>query len=546
MTQETENRHVRYLKQMQAEGKIGRREFLRSATLLGLSATAAYGFVGQLSGSGAVSPALAAMPKGGTVRISMRVMKVDNPHIFDWAEKSNVVRQVCQYLTRTGYDNVTRPYLLEKWEVSDDLRTWTLHLRKEVKWHNGRAFTADDVVWNFKHVLDPATGSSMIGLLKGYLMNDQATALWDANAIEKVDDRTVRLNCKTPQLAVPEHLFHYPFLILDPEEGGQFKAGSNGTGPFDLVQHDIGRKSVFKARSDYWGEGPYLDTLEFVDLGGDPAADLTALTSRQVDGLFGAGPDTLRGLKAIDHTQMYQVVTAETAVVRGKLSEKPFQDPRVRKALRLAVDPEKILKVSLGPLGLPGEHHHVCPIHPEYAKLPPMQRDVAKARSLLAEAGYPDGVDLEIACASDVPWQINGVQAMVQQWQEAGIRVKIKSMPSASYWDVWDKVPFGYTLWYHRPLGIMVLGLAYRSGAPWNESGYANAEFDKLLNQAEGTLDVDKRREVMAKICEIMQEDGPIVQPVWRSVFTFYDKRVMGFRMHPSNYIFGEELAIQA
>ena len=402
------------------------------------------------------------------------------------------------------------------------------------------------MVWNFKHVLDPATGSSMIGLLKGYLMNDQATALWDANAIEKVDDRTVRLNCKTPQLAVPEHLFHYPFLILDPEEGGQFKAGSNGTGPFDLVQHDIGRKSVFKARSDYWGEGPYLDTLEFVDLGGDPAADLTALTSRQVDGLFGAGPDTLRGLKAIDHTQMYQVVTAETAVVRGKLSEKPFQDPRVRKALRLAVDPEKILKVSLGPLGLPGEHHHVCPIHPEYAKLPPMQRDVAKARSLLAEAGYPDGVDLEIACASDVPWQINGVQAMVQQWQEAGIRVKIKSMPSASYWDVWDKVPFGYTLWYHRPLGIMVLGLAYRSGAPWNESGYANAEFDKLLNQAEGTLDVDKRREVMAKICEIMQEDGPIVQPVWRSVFTFYDKRVMGFRMHPSNYIFGEELAIQA
>jgi peptide/nickel transport system substrate-binding protein len=117
-------------------------------------------------------------------------------------------------------------------------------------------------------------------------------------------------------------------------------------------------------------------------------------------------------LKAIDHAQMYQVVTAETAVVRGKLSEKPFQDARVRKALRLAVDPEKILKVALGPLGLPGEHHHVCPIHPEYAKLPPIQRDVAKARSLLADAGYPDGVDLEIACASDVPWQINGVQAM--------------------------------------------------------------------------------------------------------------------------------------
>jgi peptide/nickel transport system substrate-binding protein len=546
MNAETENRHIRYLKELLAEGKIGRREFLRSATLVGLSATAAYGFVGRLFGESAVSPALAAMPKGGTIRISMRVMKVDNPHTFDWAEKSNVVRQVCEYLTKTGYDNVTRPYLLEKWEPSDDLKTWTLYLRKGVKWHNGRAFAADDVVWNFKQVLDPANGSSMIGLLKGYLMNDKGTALWDANAIEKVDDHTVRLNCKEAQLAVPEHLFHYPFLILDPAEGGQFRAGSNGTGPFQLVEHDVGRKSVFKARSDYWGEGPYVDTLEFVDLGGDPAADLAALESRQVDGLFGAGPNTLHGLKAIDHAQMYQVVTAETAVVRGKVAVKPFQDPRVRKALRLAVDPEKIMKISVGSLGLPGEHHHVCPVHPEYAKLPPMSRDVAQARSLLADAGYPNGLDLQIACASDVPWQIIGVEAMVHQWEEAGIRVKINSMPSASYWDVWDKVPFGYTLWYHRPLGIMVLGLAYRSGAPWNESGYANPEFDRLLNQAEGTLDLDKRRQVIAQICKIMQEDGPIVQTVWRSVFTFYDKRVKGFRMHPSNYIFGEELAIEA
>src|SRR5262249_11743081 len=156
--------------------------------------------------------------------------------------------------------------------------------------------------------------------------------------------------------------------------------------------------------------------------------DLAALKSRQVDGLFGAGPNTLHGLKEIDHAQMYQVVTAETAVVRGKVSAKPFQDSRIRKALRLAVDSEKILKISVGSLGLPGEHHHVCPVHREYAKLPPMRRDVAQARGLLADAGYPNGLDLEIACASDVPWQIIGVEAMVHQWEEAGIRVKINSM----------------------------------------------------------------------------------------------------------------------
>jgi peptide/nickel transport system substrate-binding protein len=529
------------------EGRIDRREFLRTATLLGLSATAAYGFVGRVLGEGMSAPAAAQMPKGGTLRIAMRVKEVDTPHTFDWAEKSNVVRQVCEYLTKTGTDNVTRPYLLERWEASEDLKTWTLPLRTGIKWHKGRDFTADDVIWNIKRVLDPSTGSSVLGLMKGYMMNDDGTALWDANAIEKVDDFTVRLNCRTAQLAVPEHFFHYPFLMLDPEEGGKFGPGSNGTGPFELAAHEVGKKSVLKARGEYWsGQRPYLDSIEFVDLGDDPASAMAALASHQVQGLFNAEAQLLGALKKLDFAQMYQAATAETGVIRGKVSEKPFNDARVRKALRLAIDSEKVLEVALLSLGLAGEHHHVCPIHPEYAKLPPMKRDVEAAKKLLTEAGYPDGLDLNIACPVEPQWQLISMQAMVEQWKEAGIRVNIATMPGAQYWDVWDKVPFGYTLWYHRPLGIMILGLAYRSGVPWNESGYANPEFDKLLTEAEGILDVDKRREVMAKLEQIMQEDGPIVQPLWRSVFTFYDKRVKGFQMHPSNYIFGNEMAIEA
>ena len=86
------------------------------------------------------------------------------------------------------------------------------------------------------------------------------------------------------------------------------------------------------------------------------------------------------------------------------------------------------------------------------------------------------------------------MQTMVEQWKEAGIRVKINVMPSAQYWNVWTKVPFGFTTWAHRPLGTMVLGLAYRTGAAWNEANWSNAEFDKLITEAEGYLDVEKRR----------------------------------------------------
>lgn len=540
------------LKRYFKEGRLDRREFLRGATLLGMSAAAAYAFVGAASEAPGVRPARAAMPQGGTLRIGMRVKDVSNPHQFDWAEKSNIGRQVCEYLTKTGQDNITRPYLLESWEASDDLKTWTLRVRKGVEWHSGRAFTADDVIWNLRRVLAPETGSSVLGLMKGYMTKEverdgkTTSVLWDANAIERVDAHTLRLNARQPQLAVPEHLFHYPLLMLDPEEDGAFGVGSNGTGPFTMVEHVVGDRTVMEARTDYWGDGPHLDRLMFIDLGDDGSAKMAALASKQIDGLFSADVTQLGTLRTLDHVRMFEAQTAETAVVRGKVTTKPFDDARVRKALRLAVDQEKVLQIALEDVGVPAEHHHVCQIHPEYASLPPFKRDVAEAKRLLAEAGHPDGLDLEISCPADPQWQPNAVQGMVQQWREAGIRVAINIMPGAQFWDVWDKVPFGYTIWYHRPLGVMTLGLGYRSGVPWNESEYSNPEFDALLNRAEGLLDPDERREVMDDLERILQEDGPIVQPFWRSIFTFYDKRVKGFQMHPTNYIFGNELAIES
>lgn len=549
-----ENAHpfVRELQRQFSQNRIGRREFLRGATLLGLSAPAAYAFVAKVTGEPLAGAARAAMPRGGRLRIGMRVKDVANPHQFDWLEKSNVARQVCEYLAVTGADNVTRPHLLESWETSDDLRTWTLNLRRDVKWHSGRRLLADDVVWNLKRVLDPATGSSMLGLMKDYMLSEAETStgktqrLWDPAAIEKLDDFTIRLNARQPQLAVPEHLSHYPMLILDPEEDGTFGPGANGTGPFELVEHAVGSHSRLKGRGDYWGEGPYLDELIFVDLGDDVSASMAAVASKQVDGLFRAEPSQYDTLTGLDHVAVYQTQTAETAVVRGKVDRPPFDDPRVRRALRHAVDPARATELALRGIGAPGEHHHVSPIHPEYAELPAFGRDVPKAKALLAEAGYSDGLDLELTCPAYPEWQKLMVQALVEQWKDAGIKVRLDIVPGARYWDIWKDVPFGCTSWLHRSLGVMTLALAYRSGVAWNESGYANPEFDALLAKAEGILDPDARSEVMAGLERIMQRDGPIVQPVWRANYTVFDKRVKGFRMHPTNYIFGNELAIEA
>ena len=542
------------------DGHLDRRQFLRFTTLLGLSATTAYALAGPESAVSLVAPAQAQdMPKGGTLRIGMRCQEIKNPHASDFVERTNVIRQVCEYLTLTGQDNITRPYLLEKWEVSDDLKTWTLTLRQGVKWHNGRPFTADDVVWNLKRVSDPANGSSVLGLFTGYLVKEfedgekdkdgkpkKTSRLWADNAIEKVDDHTVRLNAFSPQIAVPEHLFHYPMLILDPAENGVFGVGSNGTGAFDLIEYTVGASGKLRARKDYWGTGPFIDTLEYVDLGDNPGAAISAMASKQVDGLYEADAIQINAMKNFPHVAVYGTPTAQTGVARMRPDQKPFDDKRVRTAMKLAVDRPKAIQAALLGAGVAGEDHHVSPAHPEYAKLPERPRDIAKAKQLLADAGYPKGFEVEIITRPDPAWEINATQALVAQWKEIGVNVTIKPLPGAQYWEVWDKAPFGFTAWGHRPLAIMVLALAYRTGAIWNESGYSNKEFDELLTQAEGTLDLEKRRAIMARIQTLLQDDGPIAQPFWRTTSTVMDKKVKGFAQHPSQYIFAHELAVSA
>ena len=539
-----------------AEGKLGRREFLRIATLLGVSAASAYGMVGL------PMPVLAqgTPKKGGIVRLGMRVQDLSSPHTYSWIESANNARQVIEYLTYTGVDNVTRPALVAKWEASPDLKTWTMTLRNDVKWRKGQPFTADHAVWNLKRVLDAKTGSSTVGLLKAFILEDyetdeidaktnakkKSTRLWDANAIEKVNDFTFRLNGKSANLGIPEAMFHYPVFMLDPEENGKFGVGSNGTGPFELVEHEVGKRSVLAARkSGYWGEGPYIDRFEVIDLGDDPAAQVSALASKQVDMIYQGAIATLPTVERLPGVQVNSVDTGYTAVARTH-PIKPFDDKRVRQALRYATDTEAVLKAAHRGLGKPGEHHHVAPAHPEYANVGFLKQDIAKAKELLKEAGYPDGIDTEIACRPQPDWELLAVQTMVEQWKQAGIRVKINIMPSTQYWENWTKVPFGFTTWAHRPLGTMVLGLAYRTGGAWNEANWSNKEFDTLLSEAEGYLDVEKRRGVMAKLERIMLDEGPAVIPLWRAVFNYTDKKIKGYKIHPSIYIEAKDMWVDA
>ena len=356
---------VEQMKKSLAEGKCSRREFLRTVTLLGVSATAAYGMAGLPN---FVSSAHAAQKKGGVLKYAMQVGEITDPGTFSWTERSIIARHVIEYLVETGPDNITRPYLAESWEASDDLKTWTFHLRKGIKWSNGDDFNADDVVFNFTRWLDPKTGSSNLGLFDAML---EETGEKDSkgnpikrmtkNAVQKVDNHTVRLNLNSPVLSIPENLYNYPTGIVNrnfEKEGGDFSKNPVGTGPYALTEFRVGEIAVLKKRKEpYWAGEVFLDEIRIIDLGQDAGAYLAAIASQQVDVIYSLDLTTLEAAKNIPGIKVVEIPSTQTGVIRMKVTEKPFTDIRVRKAVQKTCDAKRQLDIAHRGLGIVAEHH---------------------------------------------------------------------------------------------------------------------------------------------------------------------------------------------
>ena len=534
-------------------GKIHRRDFLRQACLLGVTATTAYAMADTLTGETFMQPAYAATPKaGGTLRVSMRVQEMTDPATFDWVEKSNVARFLVEHLTRTKADNTTVPYLAEKWEASDDLKTWVFHLRKGIKWSNGDDFGAQDVAHTVNRWLDPATGSSNLGLFDAMVEQYDTGEKDDKGepkmakrglegAVEVVDDNTIKFNLKQAALAMPENFYNYPAAITHKGWGKDYEADLTknpiGTGAFELAEFAVGEKAILKKTRDWWAGDFHLNEIHYYDHGEDTNAWIQALISKQVDMVYRLPIESIETVKRVPGLELHPQTTAQTAVMRFRVNQKPFDNKKVRQAIAACMDHEEIMKIAFRGLGVVAENHHVCPIHPEYAKLPPLKPDVEKAKKLLAEAGHADGITVELANGdTEGPWMTAACSTFKKQCEAAGITININKMPANQYWEVWDKAPWGYTAWTHRALGTMVLSLAYRAGVPWNETAYNNPEFDKALNAAEAELDVNKRKVLMETCQKILQDDAIIPQPFWRTVNKATSSRVKGHVTHPTLY----------
>jgi len=504
-------------------GDIGRRDFLRTAAWLGVSASSASAFLGL---EGCANPPSVSGAK--TLRFVCAVQQISDPATTAWIEASNLFRNSLEFLTEVDADNITHPYLAESWRPSDDLKTWRFELRRDVRWSNGEAFDVEDVAFNFKRWLNPASASV------------NRTSFSAVEAFETLGPYSFALHLRRPVCSLPEQLYAFTCPILNRRfeaQGADWPKHPIGTGPFTLTQFEVGRSARFRRRADYWGPPPKVEEIDYIDLGPDVATHVAALAAGQVDVLYRVTIAELDLVRRLPKVRLLRNQAAQTLVARMQVDKQPFDDIRIRRALLSAADNAAMLKFAYRGFGVVGENLHVAPFQPDYAPLEPAPRDVAKARRLLAEAGHPEGIDLTLTLGNTQGrWEQDTAQVLQQNCAEAGIRLRLNVIPPAEYWSVWNKTPFGLTYWSHRPLGVMLYDLAYRSGSVWNESRFADPEFDQALDAALAVLDPRMRQAKMAHAEAILREQAVIVQPFWAEKFTAVSDRVIGHRAHPSDY----------
>ncbi|MBD0865567.1 MAG: diguanylate cyclase, partial [Rhodobacteraceae bacterium] len=315
-----------------------------------------------------------------------------------------------------------------------------------------------------------------------------------------------------------------------------------GTGPYLPESLEVGVKGVLVRNENhrYWNaeNAAWLDRIEYIDYGTDPTAWVAAAEADEYDANYSVDGEFVELISALDGWVENEVITMATVVVRpNQLAEvdgkRPYADKRVRQALSMAVDNNILLELGHDGRGLTADNHHVGPAHPEYADVGRPRHDPAAALALMKEAGMED-FEHELISIDDA-YRKNTSDATAAQLRDAGIKVKRTVLPGSTFWNDWTKYPFSCTNWNHRPLGTQILEAGYRSGQPWNEFGWSNAEFDALLTEANAILDADKRREVMGKIQAIIIEEGVTVQPYWRSLSRHHRENMVDVDKHISD-----------
>ena len=404
-----------------------------------------------------------------------------------------ITEKLMSRLVRPDLDGKPSPDLAVSWSANADATEWTFKLRDGVKFHNGKPFTAADVVYSLNRVLDPKIDSPARAVIKMI------------TSVQAVDPLTVRLTIAAPFADLPLIISDYRIRMIPEGSGDTIRSTGIGTGPFKLEHFDAQGTSTLTSNRDYWEGPPGVARVEVIGIP-DAQARVQALLGKQIDMEAGI----TRQQRPLLERAKFQIQEVPTGNWRGivfRTDTKPFDDVRVRKAIRMLVDRKAMLDLVLGGAGVIGCDTPVGP-RDQYRSHLACAQDVAGAKRLLAEAGYANGLsfDLHTSTVESVFPAI--AEVFQQQVAAAGIKVNIVQVPSDGYFsEVWMKKTVTMTRWNERPADG-ALNEIYSSNATWNESFFKDPKFDTMLAAARKELDFTKRHDDYVAAQDYLWDNG--------------------------------------
>ena len=433
---------------------------------------------------------------GGTSAIAAPNGTFKQAHEYGYGDKSSldpasrgrvmqITEKLMSRLIRPDMQGSPSPDLATSWSSNAAATEWTVKLRSGVSFHDGSSFEAADVLYTLNRVLDPENKSPARSAIKMI------------EKMEAIDSMTVKFTLSTPFADMPLQLMDYRLRIIPEGSGDSIATSGIGTGPFKVVSYDAAGVTKLEANMDYWEGAPGVAKMEIIGIG-DGQARMQALLGGQID--F-ENTVTNQQKPMFASSSKFKLMEVPTGNWRGlvfRTDVAPFDDVRVRQAVRMAADRDDLVKLIMGGAATVACDTPVKPDDQYHADIKCPQ-DIAGAKKLLAEAGYPNGIDVEVYVATLEPtWPILA-EAYQQQAAEAGIRVTIKQVPSDGYWsDTWMQKTISATRWNERPADS-ALHEIYLSTAKWNESYYKDDAFDALLGDTRRELDFNKRKALYVK-----------------------------------------------
>jgi ABC-type transport system substrate-binding protein len=489
--------------------------------------------------------------QGGQMVVTYKddVSTLDPAIGYDWQNWSMIKSLFDGLMDYEPGTSTLRKDLAEDYTISDDGKTFTFKLRKGVKFHNGREMTAEDVKYSLDRVTNPATqspGAGFFGSIKGFdkMADGSAKSL---EGVTVVDPYTIKFELTRPD-ATFLHVMAINFSFVIPKEevekwGADFGKHPVGTGAFKLGEWTLGQKLVFERNKDYWNAGlPKLDQITF-EVGQEPVVALLRLQKGEVD-VAGDGIPPAKFLE-VKNDPTYAKLIVEggqlhTGYVTMKTTMKPFDNVKVRQAVNMAINKDRIIRIING-RAVPA-NQPLPPTMPGFAKdYEGYKYDVEGAKKLLADAGLADGFETELYVYNTDP-QPRIAQAIQQDLAAIGIKAEIKSLAQANVIAAGgepDQAPMiwsGGMAWiadFPDPSNFYgpILGCSGAVKGGWNWSYYCNKALDERATAADSITDPAtkaEREEAWRSIFLDIMKDAPWAPVFNEQRFTIRSERLGG------------------